>query len=92
MESWRVVVCDITLERSMPGGRTAVARAFGEDYTLYMTALEDERALCRFAARFIATFDFFLEALGRRDDDAWRDPAAADGAIPQFPGVLNLDG
>ncbi len=91
-DSWRVVPCDIPLERSTAGERSSVARAYAGDYDVYMTALEDETMLCRFAVQFTTTFDFFLEALGLRDDTLSGPGAAIGGVVPQFPGVLDLDG
>lgn len=91
--SWSVVPCDIVLERSTPGSRVRVARAFGEDYVLYVADLEDESMVCRFAVQFVATFEFFLDALGHREQNAWENPEAVrDRVIPQFPGVLDLTG
>lgn len=82
-ESWNTVECpQLSMQRFLrSAGERYVVRSDRERYDLYISTSVEPDIVCRFAAAFIDTFEFFLDEL--QGD-------LSEGPPPEFPAVIDL--
>ncbi|MFW5827154.1 MAG: hypothetical protein ACOCU4_03635 [Alkalispirochaeta sp.] len=82
-DDWTPMDCaSVTMQRFLRSSMDRyVAMSNRERYTLYISTSVDTEIVCRFAASFIDTFEFFLDEL---------EGELSEGPPPEFPAVIDL--
>ncbi|MEX2445210.1 MAG: hypothetical protein WD492_16520 [Alkalispirochaeta sp.] len=80
---WDSVLCaEVTMQRFVrSSAERYVVQSDRDRYGLFVSTTLDTAVVCRFAASFIETFEFFLDEL---------DGDLSEGPPPEFPAVIDL--